>query len=380
MAHGVQMLTHGNAMNPIASSSGCLQAPSAVLMIRPAAFCPNVETAVDNAYQVDAPLDAVNRAVIANAAITEVETVARVLQSMGVVVILLDDLPDVSPPDSVFPNNWISTHFDRGAGSGSGASGTIVVYPMANPSRRRERRQDVINLLNERYGAAGPTFDLTHLEHEGVFLEGTGALVLDHVNKVAYMAKSGRGHEVALHRWCEYMGYDMEAFDTRDPATGRAIYHTNVMLSIATEFAVICIECITSLSEASRVSQRLEQTGHKLVLITSAQVAEFAGNGLEITTLPANPDGSGNRIFAMSARAAASLTQQQVREIERYARIVSIPVPTIELAGGSLRCMLAGIHLPAAAAAAARERSAEGEEEGKRPPVCGGSAVRAEYT
>jgi len=339
-------------MNQSAGSSECLQAPSAVLMIRPAAFCPNVETAVDNAYQEEAPLNAAKRMAIANAAKSEVENVTAVLTSMGVDVLMLDDLPGVSPPDSVFPNNWISTHYEHtsgtssGSGSGSGRSGTIVTYPMANPSRRRERRQDVIDALNERYGATNALFDLTSLEDEGIFLEGTGALVLDHIHKVAYMARSGRGHVAALARWCEHMGYEMQAFDTCDPATGKPVYHTNVMLSIATEFAVVCLECISSASDASRISQRLVQTGHKLVILTNAQLAEFAGNGLELTRLQA--EGGGDRIFAMSVRAAAALTAEQVSMIEGFSRIVSIPVPTIERAGGSLRCMLAGIHLPAA--------------------------------
>lgn len=319
-------------------------------MIRPAAFCPNEETAADNTYQVDAPMGAANRGKVANAAILEVENVATVLKGMGVDVILLDDLPGISPPDSVFPNNWISTHYDSCAGANSG-SGTIVIYPMAVPSRRRERRQDITDMLLERFNVSTPLFDLTALEDEGVFLEGTGALVLDHINRIAYMAKSGRGSEAALLTWCEKMGYTPEAFNTCDPISGKPIYHTNVMLSVATEFAVVCLECIPNPAEALRIRQRLTETGHKLIILSNAQVAEFAGNGLELTR--SLVEGGGNRIFAMSTRAAAALTAEQVRTIERFARIVSIPVPTIELAGGSVRCMLAGLHFPQQAKLAA---------------------------
>lgn len=303
------------------------QAPSAVVMIRPAAFQPNPETAADNAFQSAGVTDVAERQSVAAKAQVEVAAVATALRGEGVGVVIFDDREGIDTPDSVFPNNWISTHDD----------GRVVLYPMAAPSRRRERRGDVVEGLRERYGVS-QVLDLSPVELEGRYLEGTGALVLDHVHHIAYMARSGRANEAVLDQWCAAMGYTAEVFDTVDQA-GQPIYHTNVVLSIATDFVVAGLSNIPDPVERARIAARLGETGRDVIEIDRGQVAEFAGNGLELA-------GSRGRIFALSTRAHAALRPDQVAAIESSARILAIGIPTIERSGGSVRCMLAGIHLP----------------------------------
>lgn len=303
------------------------QAPSAVVMIRPAAFQPNPETAADNAFQSAGIADVAERQSVAAQAQVEVAAVAAALRGEGVGVVMFDDREGIDTPDSVFPNNWISTHDD----------GRVVLYPMAAPSRRRERRGDVVDGLSERY-AVSQVLDLSPVELEGRYLEGTGALVLDHVHRIAYMARSGRANEAVLDQWCEAMGYTAEVFNTIDQA-GQPIYHTNVVLSIGTDFAVAGLGNIPDPVERARIAARLGETGRDVIEIDQRQVAEFAGNGLELA-------GSRGRIFALSSRAFAALRPDQIAAIEASARILAISIPTIERSGGSVRCMLAGIHLP----------------------------------
>ena len=310
---------------PIAHAAS--QAPSAVLMIRPRTFQPNPETAADNAFQSAGVADVAERQSVAAQAQIEVASVAAALRGEGVGVVMFDDREGIDTPDSVFPNNWISTHDD----------GRVVLYPMATPSRRRERRNDVVEGLSERY-AVSQVLDLSPVELEGRYLEGTGALVLDHVHRIAYMARSGRANEAVLDQWCEAMGYTAEVFDTVDQA-GQPIYHTNVVLSIATDFVVAGLDNIPDPAERARIAARLGETGRDVIEIDRGQVAEFAGNGLELT-------GSRGRIFTLSTRALAALRPDQIAAIETSARILAIAIPTIERSGGSVRCMLAGIHLP----------------------------------
>lgn len=304
------------------------QSPHAVLMINPLGFNPNPETAADNAFQDAEIVDASERAAVAAEARVEVARIAQGLRGLGVEVLLIDDLPGSDVPDSVFPNNWISTHED----------GRVVLYPMATPSRRRERRADVIAALRERY-VVSDVVDLSAMEEDALYLEGTGALVLDHVGRVAYVARSGRAHTAAALRWCSEMGYDAEIFDTVD-AHGAPIYHTNVVLSIGSAFATAGLENIPDPAERARVLARLTASGREVVTLDPRQVAEFAGNGLELL------GADGRRIFALSARAAAALRADQHAQIERFAHVFPISIPTIERSGGSVRCTLAGIHLP----------------------------------
>ncbi|MGM9426244.1 citrulline utilization hydrolase CtlX [Hydrogenophaga sp. MI9] len=300
-----------------------IQAPPAVVMVRPRHFRPNPETAADNGFQrsPDRPADEV-----AQRAFDEVSRAADTLRSAGVAVHLFDDDGRDQTPDSVFPNNWFSTH----------PGGHVAVYPMFNPSRRRERRSDVLEFLKQHYRVQD-VIDYSGLEHDGLFLEGTGAMVLDHLARIAFTARSHRADPVALEHFATHFNYEPLVFDTAD-TQGRPIYHTNVLMCIATQFALVALDAITDRARAQELRQRLEETGREVLPITQQQVADFAGNAIELST----PNG---RVLALSARAAACLTDHQRRAIEQSARLLPLDVPTIELAGGSVRCMLAGVHL-----------------------------------
>jgi hypothetical protein len=301
-----------------------IQAPGAVVMIRPHRFHPNPETAADNAFQRssgDAPAIAVS-----HAARDEVTAAAAALEEAGVRVHVFDDFGERETPDSVFPNNWFSTH--RG--------GRVALYPMASKSRRRERRSDVIEMLKAEYRVQD-VIDYSGLEYDGLFLEGTGAMVLDHLSNVAYTARSQRADPVALERFCTHFNFEPMAFTTAD-AHGHPIYHTNVMMCVATEFALVGFELMNDATRRAEVRARLEESGREVIALDARQIAEFAGNALELS-------GAEGRVLALSARAAASLRPEQRVVIERSARVLPLAVPTIEFAGGSVRCMLAGIHL-----------------------------------
>ena len=301
-----------------------IQAPAAVVMVRPHAFCPNPETAVDNAFQRSVPSDAA--ASMAALAYQEVTQAAHTLEHHGVRVHLFEDLGAHDTPDSVFPNNWFSTH----------AGGHIALYPMYSPNRRRERRHDVMEMLKADYRVQD-IIDYSGLEADGLFLEGTGAMVLDHVARVAYACRSNRAHAVALERFATHFNFEPMVFDAQD-ASGTAVYHTNVLMCVATAFALVGLDLIPNAQRRAEIQTRLAESGREVVALSHAQIAEFAGNAIELT-------GSDGRVLAMSSRALNSLTPEQVEIIERSARIVPLSVPTIEMAGGSVRCMLAGIHL-----------------------------------
>ncbi|MEO5983358.1 MAG: arginine deiminase-related protein [Pedococcus sp.] len=300
-----------------------VQAPCAVVLIRPHHFTPNPGTAADNAFQSVDPLR--TPAQVAAAAYEEVTAAADALAGVGVRVHLFDD-SDATRHDSVFPNNWFSTH----------AGGRVALYPMYAPNRRTERRSDVIEMLKVRYRVQD-LVDYSGLEQDCAFLEGTGAMVLDHVSRVAYTARSNRADPLVLARFCAQFGYEPMAFDASDE-TGVAIYHTNVMMAIATRFALVGLELIGDPARRAEVAHALAGPGRDVVELSAAQVRDFAGNAIELQT----PTG---RVLALSARAARSLTGEQRATIEQSCRILPLEVPTIELAGGSVRCMLAGIFL-----------------------------------
>ena len=301
-----------------------IQAPAAVVMVRPRHFHPNPQTASDNAFQRE-PAGAAAQDV-ALRAYDEVTEAAASLERHGVRVHLFDDDGSRDTPDSVFPNNWFSTH----------PGGHVALYPMCSPNRRRERRADVIELLKAEYRVQD-VIDYSGLEPDGVFLEGTGAMVLDHLARVAYTARSNRADAVALERFCTHFNFEPMAFDTAD-AAGQPIYHTNVLMCVATEFALVGFDLLTDAKRRGEVRARLEETGRQVLALSAAQIGEFAGNALELS-------GREGRVLALSARAAASLTPDQRRRIEGSAQLLPLAVPTIEMAGGSVRCMLAGIHL-----------------------------------
>lgn len=305
-------------------SSKNIQAPGAVVMIRPHRFHPNPETATDNAFQrTDGDR---SQRELAKAAYDEVTTAAATLEEAGVRVHIFEDRGEKETPDSVFPNNWFSTH----------PGGHVAIYPMYSPSRRRERRHDVIEMLKSEYRVQD-VIDYSCLEYDDLFLEGTGAMVLDHVDRIAYTARSNRADPIALERFCTHFNFEPMAFTTADEA-GKPIYHTNVMMCIGTEFAMVGFYLIEKTARREEIRARLSEGGRAVIELDSRQIGEFAGNAIELST----PRGS---ILAISNRAARSLAPEQRATIERFARIVELSVPTIELAGGSVRCMLAGIHL-----------------------------------
>lgn len=312
-----------SASATIAARRHSLQAPTTVLMIRPHHFSVNDQTAADNVFQSDA--DERSPSDISAMAYRESTALVDALTSRGVRVHLFED-ESTDRPDSVFPNNWFSTH--RG--------GRIVTYPMYTPNRRLERRTDVIELLKEQYRVQD-VIDYSGLERDGLFLEGTGAMVLDHVGRVAYVAGSHRADPVILERFCTHNSYEPMVFDARDQH-GRAIYHTNVLMCVGTNIALICLDAIADAARRGEVIERLTETGRTVIDITHEQLRDFAGNAFEMT-------GTHQRLLAMSARAHRSLTATQLRTIEASCEIVSVDISTIELAGGSVRCMVAGIHL-----------------------------------
>jgi hypothetical protein len=302
-----------------------IQAPAAVVMVRPHRFASNPQTAHDNAFQrTDA--SGASAEAVARRAFGEVTQAAQQLQAHGVRVHLFEDEGVNDTPDSVFPNNWFSTH----------PGGHVALYPMCAPNRRRERRADVIELLKAQYRVQD-VIDYSGLEPDGLFLEGTGAMVLDHTMRVAYTARSNRADPIALERFCTHFNFEPMAFGTAD-ARGQPIYHANVMMCIATEFVLIGLDCIADSARRADVLARLEESGREVIALSQQQIDRFAGNALELS-------GSGARLLALSETAASSLTADQRRRIEASARLLPLRVPTIELAGGSVRCMLAGIHL-----------------------------------
>lgn len=304
------------------------QLASAVLMIKPLRFQSNPHTAASNKFQGKNSSSPQQQQQDAAA---EFEGLSAALEDAGVRVVRFDDTPEPHTPDAIFPNNWVSFHAD----------GTVVLYPMEAPNRRTERREDIIDSLVSDFGFhVSQVVDLSPHENEGRNLEGTGSLVLDRVNRIAYACLSTRTNLDALGDFAQRMDYTVVAFDAVD-RDGTAIYHTNVLMNVGEQLAVICAEAIPRLDQRKAVLDSLEKTGHKIVELTYAQMDSFAGNMLELRSA------SGARIVAMSESARNSLGAKQLAAIEKNARIVSAPINKIESsAGGSVRCMLAEIHLP----------------------------------
>ncbi|WP_131106253.1 citrulline utilization hydrolase CtlX [Ornithinimicrobium sufpigmenti] len=305
------------------------QAPTSVILIRALRFAPNPETAADNAFQADIPTGQ-SFDDTAAAALAEMDALAEALRRAGVTVHVFED-EDHTRPDSVFPNNWLSTH----------AGGYVGVYPMYASNRRHERRADVLEMLKSTYRVQ-TIMDYSGLEPDGVFLEGTGAMVLDHVSRVAYAARSHRMDSHVLERFCTDFGYEPMAFDAVDSA-GVPVYHTNVMACVGTDVALFALGMIRDEQRREEVRARLSVNGRRVVELTEEQVREFAGNAVELCGR--TPEGRRRYVMAMSERARRSLREEQVAAIEESCEILAVDIPTIELAGGSVRCMIAGIHL-----------------------------------
>ena len=316
------------------------QTSDAVLMIRPARFAANVETAASNRFQgtiegsnsgSDSSSGARTAAAdeIAARAAREFDALAAALAAAGVTVHAFAGSRGAALPDEVFPNNWVSFHAD----------GTAVLYPMLAPSRRRERRPELLEELRRRHGyRLARVVDLTRLEERGQYLEGTGSFVLDRVGRIAYACRSPRTHDAALAEFGRDLGYEPCTFDAAD-RDGHAIYHTNVLLSIGTRFVAFCTEAVRDVAERRRVVERLSAE-RELIDLSLEQLHSFAGNVLELRA-------GDSPVIALSATALASLDAAQRRALEAHGELVVADVRTIEAhGGGSVRCMLAEVALP----------------------------------
>lgn len=308
------------------------QLTDTVLMVAPAVFGSNPETLGDNGFQSAAAGE--DPVAINTLARAEQAAVATALRAAGVRVLVEEDRPAPACPDAVFPNNWFSTHAD----------GALVLYPMAAPSRRAERRADVVARLQGRFGW-DRVVDLTSFEATGRALEGTGSLVLDRVARVAFVAWSPRSERGLAQTWAQALGYRVVGFTAALPGRGgepRPVYHTNVVLSVGEGIAVGCLDAVADPGERARLAAELRSGGRALVELGAEQVAAFAGNVLQLATP------GGGRLWALSERAWGALDAGQRAALERHGRPVPVAVPTIErLGGGSVRCMLAELFPPA---------------------------------
>ena len=304
------------------------QLASTVLMIRPVRFEQNPLTAGSNAFMGGIDASAAEQQALA---LSQFEALASALEAAGVHVVIVDDTPEPHTPDSVFPNNWVSFHAD----------GKVVLYPMEAPNRRTERRRDVLDILHDEHGfRVGEVIDLSAHETNGHFLEGTGSLVLDRKNRVAYACLSSRTHLDPLGDFAQQLDYDVVAFNAAD-RDGVPIYHTNVMMSVGDQLAIVCSRAISDPEQRSAVLSSLEQSGRQVVDIDYDQLEHFAGNMLELRAA------DGATVMAMSRQALDSLTPTQRSTIEAADRIAVADIGDIEAsAGGSVRCMLAEVHLP----------------------------------
>ncbi|RRS10541.1 amidinotransferase [Pseudoalteromonas sp. J010] len=295
------------------------QAPQAVVMIRPHHFTSNPQTMQDNAFQQACSENNPN-----NRAYVEVSNAVHALELAGVKVHLFEDT-STKTPDSVFPNNWFSTHSD----------GQLTIYPMYAPNRRLEVRSDIIDFLRAQYQVTNIN-DYSHLTAEEIFLEGTGSMVIDHQTKVAYAVESKRTNTDLVNQVCQQLGLQAEIFNAYDK-NQVSVYHTNVLMCVATDFAMICLDMVPE-HQRTKLVACLTQSGHTLIELSYEQIQHFCGNAIEL-------QGSTGRILALSTTAYRALFPEQITVIEKSAKLVAIDIPTIEAAGGSVRCMIAGVHL-----------------------------------
>jgi len=312
-----------------AAAPGERQAASAVLMVRPAAFASNPQTVLSNSFQAVAP----RTPAIQRRAEQEFVAVAEALDTAGVRVHVFEGQTDCDAPDEIFPNNWVSFHED----------GTVVLYPLLAPNRRLERRASILASLEREHGyRLGRLVDLTVHEAEGRYLEGTGSLVLDRINRVAYACGSPRTDIDVIADFADKLGFDPVVFPATD-ATDRPVYHTNVVMSLGTQFAVACLDAIPHPAARTVLSERIEASGRELIGLSIEQMHGFAANILELR-------GRNGSVIAASAHAYNTLNRAQIRSLERHGDFVVAAIPTIEAyGGGSLRCMLAEIFLPSIA-------------------------------
>ncbi len=300
-----------------------MQHTSHLLMIRPVKFDFNAETAVNNSFQVNAADKTVQEKALA-----EFETFIAILRAHGIDVTVIDDTPEPHTPDSVFPNNWISFHED----------GSVLLYPMVAMNRRLERKQHVLDNIKQKFHVTR-MIDLSFHEKENVFLEGTGSMVLDRENRIAYACLSPRTDKKVLQEFCDNMNYTPVSFSAVDGGN-QPIYHTNVMMCIADDYAVICLDSIKNEIERKTVTDSLTQNGKQVIEISFDQMNHFAGNMLQVN------NAEGKKFLVMSSQAYQSLTEQQLLSIEHFNPIIHSDITSIETnGGGSARCMMAEIFL-----------------------------------
>lgn len=306
------------------------QSAAAVLMVRPACFGFNPQTAASNVFQQSTLAQDAGAAGVHGAALAEFDALAEGLARAGVQVVIAHDTVQPAKPDAIFPNNWVSFHRD----------GTVVLYPMMAPNRRQERRDEVLREV----AAAGAfritrTVDLCHREALGQYLEGTGSLVLDRPRRLAYASISPRTDLDALGEFAQQLDYELVTFES--VARGKPVYHTNVMMAIGESFAVMCAESIVEPRSREAVRATLGASGREIIEISPGQMQAFAGNVLELAPL-------GSRVIALSTTAWGCLEAHQRRTLEKHGNVLTAEIPVIErFGGGGVRCMLAEVHLPA---------------------------------
>ncbi|MGF1558487.1 MAG: citrulline utilization hydrolase CtlX [Flavobacteriaceae bacterium] len=307
-----------------------MQVTNTILMIRPINFRKNEQTAVNNYFQEDL---AIENAVINTRAQNEFDTFVEILRAKGVQVIVVQDTKEPDTPDSIFPNNWISFHAD----------GTVGIYPMFAENRRNERREDILDTLEEMGFVIDSVMDYTAAEADNLFLEGTGSLLLDRVNKKAYCALSGRADEDLFIEFCEDFDYAPVLFTANQTVDGKRlpIYHTNVMMALGETFAIICLDTIDDKKERKNLVEHLKDTNKEIIAISEAQMHHFAGNMLQVL------GADDKRYLVMSSAAYNSLKSDQIAMIEKHSEIIHSSLETIETCGGgSARCMMAEVFLP----------------------------------
>ncbi|MDD3079282.1 MAG: arginine deiminase-related protein [Paludibacter sp.] len=304
------------------------QITNTVLMVEPVAFGFNKETAVNNYFMQENQL--LGESEMQELAHSEFQQMVEILQKSGVRVIVSKDTMSPHKPDSIFPNNWISFHYGR----------RIALYPMFAENRRSERRKEVVNEVNKTGYAFTEVVDYSIYENEQRFLEGTGSMILDRVNRIAYAALSERTNETLFKWFCNDFGFRPVIFHAMQSVNGKRmpVYHTNVALSIGEDFAVVCSDCIDAPEEKELLLQTIEESGKKVIKITEKQMQSFAGNVLQLENV------KGEKLLIMSATAYSSLEKIQLEMFRKINRLVVVPVPTIErYGGGSVRCMMAEV-------------------------------------
>lgn len=305
------------------------QITDTLVMIRPVNFRMNEETAVNNYFQKSTQdlQKTVNKK-----AQTEFDAFADQLKKVGVNVIVIDDIESQDTPDSIFPNNWVSFH----------ENGDVALYPMFAKNRRKERREDIFEKIEAEGRFIRNFVDYTSAELENIYLEGTGSLILDRQNRKAYCALSPRADEDLVIEFCEDFEYTPIIFNAYQSHEGERlpIYHTNVMMCVAEEFAVICLDTIDDKKERKLVADSLKQDGKEIISISEEQMNHFAGNMLQV-------QGKSDKFLVMSKTAHDSLKDHQIKSIQKYCKILSSDLSTIEThGGGSARCMLAEVFIP----------------------------------